>query len=334
MRIVIPDEQSRPGSRERRVALVPAQVRELTHDGHNVLVQAGAGSGAGFDDADFEAAGATVVHQEPEALMRAELLLSVSLPSPQQIALLPPGVRLLSLPWTDLAPPAVHRALSAVQARVTNARDLQDASGAYPVVAAMSRVVGAMAPQIAARLLESSSSGRFGVLLGRLPGVAPPEVVILGAGTLGTRAAHTFAALGCSVHLMDADIHRLEALADHLPANVATHLATASSLVSAAQFANVLVGAARRPRQRAPLLVHASTVANMRRGSVILDFAIDEGGCVETSRPIAGPEDAYEAHGVVHFAMPNTASLVARTASRQLSLVLLPFVRAIASEGS
>lgn len=332
MRIVLLDEQSRPGSRERRVALVPAQVGELTKEGHQVLVITGTGAAAGFEDSEYEQAGATIVHQQVEALVRAELLVAVTLPTPQQIAQLPPGVRVLSLPWLDLAPPAIGRALAAIGAKVRCARDLQDATGAYPVIAAMSRVVGAMAPQLAARLLESSAPGRFGVLLGRLPGVPSPEVVILGAGTLGTHAARAFAALGCSVHLLDDDIHRLERLADALPANVDTQLSGAAAVSHAARFANVLVGAARTPGQRAPLLVHASTVANMRRGAVILDFSIDEGGCVETSRPIAGPEDAYEVNGVVHFAMPNTASLVARTASRQLSHVLLPFVRKIATE--
>ncbi|MCB9759676.1 MAG: alanine dehydrogenase [Alphaproteobacteria bacterium] len=330
MRIAIPDEQGVGGQVERRVGLAPREVGALVRSGHAVVVQTGAGEGAGFADAEYEEAGARVVHRRAEVLIGAELVLCLGWLHPDEVGLLDAGAQVLSLGWLEMAPPAVRRAFQEAGVRYRSAHGFQDDTGAWPVIAAMSRICGMLAPQIAARMLESTGPGRVGVLLGRLPGVAPAEVAILGGGTLGFHAARAFAGIGASVHLLDPDPARLEAIADALPPNVITMHSTPSTIARSLSFANVLIGAARVPDQRAPLLVRETQVRQMRQGSAILDFSISEGGCVETSRPIASPDDVYAVHGVQHFAMPNVASLVARTATKQLSQTLLPFVRQIA----
>jgi alanine dehydrogenase len=195
-----------------------------------------------------------------------------------------------------------------------------------------SQIAGRMAPQIAGRLLEASSGG-MGVLLSGLPGIPPVDVVILGGGVLGTEAARAFLGAGASVYVLDTDVRKLEDLDRLFAGKVVTALATQYNIEKFAVFAEVLVGAVRRPDRAAPLLVTHALVRQMKRGAVILDFAINEGGCVETSRLTLSDDGVFVHEGVVHYAVPNVPSLVPRTATYALTQALLPYLCSIAKEG-
>jgi len=312
------------------VALTPRGPADLVARGHEVVVERGAGGAAGFTDEDYEAVGVKVAHRRIEALARGELLVGVRWLDPTDTSVVAEGTVALSLHRLGLAAAVVRKAYREAGIVSISGDRLRHGNGRYPVIERMSELGGALAPQIAARLLESTAPGRTGVLLTRLPGVSPAEVVIVGAGTLGSTAARAFAGLGASVHLLDIDLWRLNDLAPTLPANVVSLVATPDIIEHMVRFANVLITAVRTPGRRPPQVIGEEHLRLMRRGAVVMDFSIDEGGAVQTARPIWDAADAYEVHGVLHFSMPNTPSLVARTASRMLSQVYLPFVQMLA----
>ncbi len=316
--------------RERRVALDPRGVRALARAGHAVHVERGAGAAAGFPDPAYEDAGATIVHRRHEALARGRLVLSLGWLAPGDIARLRDDAVVVNLTRLDLAPADVRAATRDAGVTCVSADRLRDPAGRAPVRERMSELAGALAPQLAGRLLQSTGPGRHGVLLAALPGLPPPEVVVIGAGTLGANAARRFAALGLSVHLLDVHLDQLEALFPSLPPNVFTAVASPDRIATMAAFANVLVVAVRDGGTRAPVVVPDAVVRAMRPGAALLDFSIDRGGGAETSRPMSDPDEAYTVHGVLHLSMPNTPSLVARTATRRLSHALLPFVHQLA----
>lgn len=320
--------------RERRVALIPSAVRALVRAGHGVTVETGAGVAAGFPDQDFEQAGARIAHRRQEALGRGQLVVSLTWLHPEDLDALQEDAVILNLERLDLAPRATQRAVSRRPLTVLSADRLRDQAGNAPVRERMSELAGALAPQLTARLLESSAPGRHGVLLAPLPGVHPAEVVVVGAGTLGIMAARQLARLGASVHLLDSNLERLESCWDSLPPNVFTALATPDRIHQTTAFANAVVVAVRTTEPHTPAVLTESMVRDMRPGSVLLDFSIDGGGGAATSRPIAGPEETYSVHGVLHFSMPNSPSLVARTASKRLSHALLPFLHQLADGAS
>lgn len=327
VRFGVPQEAVSAGPAERRVALVPSAVEELVREGHEVIVERGAGVGAGFPDDAYSEAGAIVAYQRAEVIARADAVVCVTRLMPSDLAIIAPNTPVLAFHQLGLAPKALRRQYAEAEVVAIGLDRLKDESGAHPVLAGLAELAGAMAPSLAARLLESTAPGRAGTLLGRLPGVAPTEVVVLGAGVLGVAAARGFAALGCAVLVLDADLGRLREVARELPANVATLHATSGAVARSVTFANVLVGAVRSDRERVPVIVSEPMVRSMRPGAVILDFAVSEGGCVATSRPIQSPDDAYMVHGVWHFTMSRTTSLVARTASRVISATALPFIK-------
>lgn len=327
MRFGIPQEAGAAGPVERRVALIPSAVEELVSLGHEVILERGAGVGAGFSDDAYAEVGAVIAYQRAEVIARAEALVCVTRLLPADLAVITPGTPVLAFHQLGLAPRALRRKYAEAEVIAIGLDRLRDERGAHPVLAGLAELAGAMAPSLAARLMESTAPGRAGTLLGRLPGVAPTEVVVIGAGTLGAAAARGFAATGCTVLVLDSDMERLQVLSRELPANVATLHASGRALARSVSFANVLVGAVRSDGDRVPVLVSEDMVRSMRPGAVILDFAMAEGGCVATSRPIERPDDAYMVHGVWHFTMPRTTSLVARTASRVISTCSLPFVK-------
>jgi len=320
------------GIDERRVALSPAGVQELCLAGAEVVVQQGAGQGAGFTDEEYRAAGAYIVYSAAEAYGRAEVILRVERPRDEEWDLLPEDSTLIAFLHLHVASPRVLQTVRQRNLTVLGLESIREESGAFPLQKISSQITGRMAPHLAARLLEASSGG-MGVLLAGLPGIPPVDVVILGGGVLGTEAARAFLGAGASVYVLDTEVQKLEEIDRRLAGRVVTALATQYNLEKFTAFAEVLVGAVRQPDRQAPLLVTRTMVQRMKHGAVILDFAITEGGCVETSRLTLSEDGIFKEEGVVHYAVPNVPSLVPRTATYALTQALLPYLRCIAQEG-
>jgi alanine dehydrogenase len=228
-----------------------------------------------------------------------------------------------------VANPEVHHVLQSDRATAVGYELIEDTENNLPVLTVMSEIAGKLLPQIAGRYLESNYGGR-GICLGGLPGISASNVVIVGAGTVGTIAACGFLSAGASVMVLDSDLNRLRQLHHNLPRPVNTALATPYNLLRAVDFADVLVGAVLIHGKRTPHVISESMVRKMKTGTVIIDVAIDQGGCVETSHPTTLSDPVFVKHGVIHYCVPNIASSVSRTASHALNNVLLPFVQDVA----
>jgi alanine dehydrogenase len=314
--------------------LTPAAVERLVAAGHTCSVEKNAGLGAGYADLEYEKAGARIVYSGEEAYGRSDRVLKVSKPTHEEVEWLRDGSVLMG--FLHLA--AGHRdridALLAKHVTAVAYETIQADDGSLPVLAALSRLAGMMLPQVAGTLLQNDRGGK-GILLSGLPGLAPAEVVILGAGTFGKAAARAFLGLGSSVQVLDHDLARLQSLQDHLGSGFHPVLMVAyeSNIRKAVRFADVLIGAVHVPGAKAPVVVTRDMVASMKPRSVIMDIAIDQGGCVETSRPTTHHNPTFVAEGVIHYCVPNMASVVARSASQMLGHAALPFVRAVADSG-
>ena len=333
MRFSIPTETGlKKGSIERRVALSPAGVHELCLAGAEVFVQQHAGRGAGFTDEAYRTAGAHLVYTAAEAYGRADVVLRVERPREEDWALLPDGSTLIAFLHLHTAPTSVKQTLMSRHITALGLEAMSEDDGSFPLQKVSSQITGRMAPQIAGRLLESSDGG-MGVLLSGLPGIPPADVVILGAGVLGAEATRAFLGVGASVYALDTELPKLEALDHAYGGKVVTALATQHNVEKFSAFAEVLVGAVRQPGGGAPQLVTRDMVRKMKRGAVILDFAINEGGCVETSRLTPTEDGVFVQDGIVHYALPNVPSLVPRTATYAHTQALLPYLRLIQREG-
>jgi alanine dehydrogenase len=317
---------------EQRVAVTPAGVQTLIAAGHVVYVEHDVGRGAGFTDSDFSAAGARVVYGPEEIYRRGELLLTLDGVADSVIPLLRPGQIVCGfLMLTVIRRPALA-AFAAAGVSTLSYELIQCEDGALPVLVPMSEIVGRLLPQLAARLLETPSGGR-GILLAPIPGIPSAEVVILGAGTVGVNAAYGFSAWGVQTTVLDHDIARLRRAERICRGRITTRLCTVSSIAQVLPFADVLIGAVQTPGRRPQLLVSQAQVTTMKPRSVIIDVAIDQGGCVATSRPTTHRDPTYTAHDVLHYAVPNIPSAVARTASHALNNALLPYIQRIADTG-
>jgi alanine dehydrogenase len=333
MRFGIPTETG-PGKglHERRVALSPAGVQELSLAGGEVFVQQGAGRGAGFTDEDYRLAGAHLVYTAAEAYGRVEVVLRVERPQLEEWELLPDGAALMAFLHLHTAPPQLKHTLRMRHLTALGLETIQEQDGSFPLQKVASQIAGRMAPQIAGRLLEAASGG-LGILLSGLPGIPPADVVILGAGVLGAEATRAFLGAGASVYVLDAELQKLETLDQVHGGRIVTALATRHNIEKFSSFAEVLIGAVRQPMGGAPRLVTRDIVRKMKDGAVILDFAINEGGCVETSRLTPTEDGVFVEDGVVHYALPNVPSLVPRTATYAHTQALLPYLRIIQREG-
>jgi alanine dehydrogenase len=279
----IPKEQPvLKGVEEKRVSLSPAGVRELVDLGAGVFVTSGAGVGAGFTDEEYRSAGARVAYTNEEVIRRAAVVVKVLKPDREELSLLDDGAMLMAFLNLAVAPKEFIRMLLEKKITAVGYEVVQEDDGALPILRGSSEIAGKMAVQIAGRLLESTSGGR-GILLGGIPGIPPADVVILGGGTIGYYAARSFRGVGASVYILDRDPKRLMELDELFQGKVVTALATKSNLEKYVAFADVLIGAVLVPGQRAPLLVTKEMVQRMAPGSIIIDFAINQGGCVETS---------------------------------------------------
>jgi alanine dehydrogenase len=332
MIIGIPKEEDYSAIQERRVGLNPIGVHEIISLGAKVYIEKKAGAEAGFSDKAYEDAGAIITYSKEEIYQRADLVIKVKRPEAYELSLCKKGLIILAYHHLAIASQSIIDMMEKLEITAIGYEIIQKKNGALPVLKPMSMIAGRLAPQIAGYLLETGKKGGRGILLGGLPGVPPAEVVILGAGTLGFWAASTFAGLGCSVYLLDSNWEKLEEAEEKI-GHLTTMLITQKNLLKVVSFADVLIGAVLEPGKRAPILVTRDMVKTMKEGSVIIDFSIDQGGCVETSRLTPNLDSVYKEEGVIHFAMPNVPSLVARTSSSTLTNALIPYLREIIPNG-
>ncbi len=317
---------------ENRVGLTPAGVHALVGFGHTVYVQGGAGDGAGFSDEGFRAVGAQIVYSAEEAYGRAEVVAKVTRLIASEYALLRDGQTILSFTHLAVASRDLVEALQEHSITAIAYEMIQADDGSLPVLLTSSEVAGRLAPVIAGEFLASTRGGR-GILLSGVPGVPPAAIVILGAGSLGVSAARAFVGLGAQVTMLDRDPLRLQHVEEAFDGRVTTLFSTDYNLKRVLEFADVLVGAVLMSGQRAPVLVTREMVKRMRPRSLIIDFSIDQGGCIETSRPTTHRNPTFVEEGVVHYCVPTILSLVARTASHALLNASLPYLYEIGLRG-
>lgn len=329
MNIGIPKER-RPF--ESRVGLSPAGVEILTQQGHQVYVEHDAGTGAGFDDRAFENAGARIVYSPEEVFVRADLMLKVARPLKEELNWLRPNTVLAGILHLASAREDKTEILLAKKITSIAYEQIQLADGSLPVLRPLSQIGGIMTAQIAARLLQNNWGGK-GILLGGVPGVPPAEVVIIGGGVVGSSAAQMFLRMGAHVTVIDQDLEVLQALWERLP-GIVTMISTRRNIERAAAFADVLVGAVLTPGQRAQIVVTREMVRAMKPRSVVMDISIDQGGCIETSRPTNHEHPVYMEEGMLHYCVPNMPGAVARTATHAFVNAAMPYIQEIASLGA
>ena len=327
MRIGVPGEIK---SGEFRVGLVPTSVRELCAAGHDVLVQSGAGARIGFGDADYAAAGARVVTGAAEA-WAAELVVKVKEPQAVEFAYLRPAQVLFT--YLHLAPDLRQAEALQDSGCVAIAYEtVTDPEGKLPLLAPMSAVAGRMAVQAGAHFLEKTYGGR-GVLLGGVPGVAPGRVTVLGGGTVGSHAVRMAVGLGAEVTVIDRNLKRLDALDREYHGRVRTLMASGVAIEEAVCRADLVIGAVLRAGGAAPKLIDRAMLKKMQAGAVIVDVAIDQGGCCETSHPTTHADPVFVVEGVVHYCVANMPGAVPLTSTLALNNATLPYVRALADKG-
>jgi alanine dehydrogenase len=316
---------------EFRVGLTPAGVRELVEVGQRVLIESGAGTGVGLSDELYRQAGAEIATSAAQVWAEAELIVKVKEPQPAECRQLRHGQLLFA--YLHLAPDPVQAA-ALLEAGVTAIayETVTDRQGALPLLAPMSEVAGRMAIQAAAFHLQKAQGGS-GMLLGGVPGVAPAHVTVLGGGVVGTNAARMAMGLGATVTVLDRSLPRLKYLDELYGPQLQTLFSTTETVEQELQRADVVVGAVLIPGGSAPKLVRRSMLAGMKRGSVLIDVAIDQGGCFETSHPTTHEEPTYEVDGVIHYCVSNMPGAVARTSTFALTNATLPYVRALAAHG-
>ncbi|MEK6751571.1 MAG: alanine dehydrogenase [Chloroflexota bacterium] len=328
MYIGIPKE-SRPF--EYRVGLSPAGVEILSQNGHQLFVEHEAGVGAGFSDLEYEKAGARIAFSAEEVFGRADLLLKIARPIKQEMEWLKDGCTLAGL--LHLASSSQDQIDLLLEKKVTALayEQIVDVNGSLSVLRPFSLMCGAMASEIAARLLQNNWGGK-GILLSGLPGVPPAEVVIIGGGAVGFSAMQAMIGAGAHVTVIDRNMSVLERIVEKYP-RVVTMISTKRNIERATAFADVVIGAVLVSGQRAPIVVTREMVKGMKPRSVILDVSIDQGGCVETSRPTTHEHPTFIEEGIVHFCVPNIPGVVARTASHVFLNAAIPYILDVANKG-
>ncbi|MFK7897114.1 MAG: alanine dehydrogenase [Myxococcota bacterium] len=329
MRIGVPKEIK---NAEFRVGLTPDSVNELSRAGHEILVEKQAGIGVGASDDDYRQAGAHIAPRAEDVFEASELIVKVKEPQAVERARLRPDHTLFT--YLHLAPDAEQtKDLVASGATCIAYESVTDAAGALPLLAPMSQVAGRMSIQAGAASLESSRGGA-GLLLGGVPGVAPAKVVVLGGGVVGANAVQMALGLGADVSVLDRNPKVLEALSQRFGTGLRTLYSTASALNEAVIRADLVIGAVLVPGAAAPKLVTRGHVNAMRRGSVLVDVAIDQGGCFETSRATTHEDPTYQVEGIVHYCVANMPGAVPKTSTYALNHATLPFVLEIAENGA
>lgn len=318
---------------EFRVGLVPSSVRELVGHGHGhqVIVEHGAGIGIGIDDAVFEQAGAKIVQSAEDVFQKADMIIKVKEPQPQECRMLRPGQIIFT--YLHLAPdPEQARLLQESGCIAIAYETVTSKTGGLPLLAPMSEVAGRMAIQAGATSLEITNKGS-GILLGGVPGVAPAKVVVLGGGVVGTNSVRVAMGMGARVVVIDKSLERLYHLDLQFGSKIMTIYSTSDAVERHVLTADLVIGAVLIPGDSAPRLVPRDMLKHMRPGSVIVDVSIDQGGCFETSRPTTHQNPTYIIDGVVHYCVSNMPGAVPRTSTFALNNATLPFVLALANKG-
>ena len=329
MRIGVPKEIK---VHEYRVGLTPASVTELVAHGHEVVVETRAGGGIDFEDADYVAAGAKILPSAAAVFETAEMIVKVKEPQPQECAMLRPHHLLFT--YLHLAPdPEQAAALRKSGATCIAYETVTDNRGGLPLLKPMSEVAGRMSIQVGAHYLEKEQGGR-GVLLGGVPGVAPARVAILGGGVSGFNAAQMAVGCGADVTIYDISNARLAELDSLFQNRIKTVYASKAAIASAVANAHLVIGAVLVPGAAAPKLVTRDMLKTMKRGSVLVDIAIDQGGCFETSRATTHADPVYSEEGVIHYCVANMPGAVARTSAFALNNATLPFAVQLANKGA
>jgi len=316
---------------EYRVSLTPGGALTLIQAGHQVLVESGAGEGSGFSDSEYLAAGAKTVTSHRGVFEQAEMVMKVKEPLPEEYELLRGDLLLFTYlhlaAESELIHALVDSGTTAIAYETVQARD-----GSLPLLTPMSEVAGRMSIQVAAHFLEKPSGGR-GKLLGGVPGVLPADVVIIGGGTVGTNAAQMALGMGASVLILDIDAERLRYLTEVLHGNLMTLASNPANIAEAVKRADVVIGAVLLPGAKAPKLVTKEMVETMKPGSVIVDVAVDQGGCVETTRPTSHSDPVFVISDVLHYCVTNMPGAVPRTSTYGLSNATLPYAIKLANNG-
>jgi alanine dehydrogenase len=304
----------------------------LTKSGHICYIESKAGVGSGFADYDYQLAGGQIVYSGEELYGRADLLLKVARPTVEEFEWMTPGCTVMG--YLHLAAGRSDKAALLIEKDITaiGYEIIQNDDGKLPVLIPLSQLGGRMVPQVAATLSQNNFGGK-GIMLGGVPGVPPAEVVILGGGTSGTAAARNFLGIGASVYVLDHDLEHLRYLDNHFQGRIVTMVSHAFNIEKVCRFADVLVGAVLVPGARAPILVSREMVKSMRPRSVILDISIDQGGCIETSRPTTHSNPTYVDEDVIHYCVPNMTGVLGRTATHALNNASWEFVELIAEIG-
>ncbi len=316
---------------EYRVGLTPAGARELVAHGHEVWIETGAGAGIGVGDEAYRKLGAQIAPSAEELFAGVDLVVKVKEPQPRECALLREGQALFT--YLHLAPdPGQAKALLASGCIAIAYETVVDAQGGLPLLAPMSEVAGRMAIQAGAHALEKAQGG-IGVLLGGVPGVAPAEVLVIGGGVVGTNAARIAVGMGARVTVLDRSLARLKQLDEMFESRLVTLYSTRDAIEQCTAVADLVIGAVLVPGASAPRLVTREHLRRMKPGAVVVDVAIDQGGCFETSRPTTHDNPTYVEEGIVHYCVANMPGGVARTSTFALTNATLPFVLALADKG-
>jgi alanine dehydrogenase len=316
---------------EYRVALVPVGAEELVKHGHRVLVEKGAGLGSGMTDEEYTRAGAKLVNGIERIYEEANMVLKVKEPLPEEYALLREGQIVFTFFHFAASRPLTEAVLASKAVAIAY-ETIRDSRGGHPLLTPMSEVAGRMSIQQGAKYLEKPMEGR-GILLGGVPGVTPAEVVVIGGGVVGTNAAKVAAGLGARVTIMDINLDRLRYLDDIMPKNVMTLMSNPQNVREKIKDADLLIGAVLIEGARTPVLITREMVKTMKPASVIVDVSIDQGGCVETSRPTTHTQPTFKVDEVLHYCVTNMPGAVGRTSTYALTNASLPYVLEIADKG-
>ena len=316
---------------ESRVCMVPAGVEIMTQNSHQVLVEKDAGSGSGFSNEEYIAAGAAIIDTAAEIYERSDMVMHVKEPQPQEYKMIREG-QIVFTYFHFAASEELTRAMIARKAVCIAYETIQDSDGSLPLLTPMSEVAGRMAVQEAAKYMERPQGGR-GILLGGVPGVDPGTVVVIGGGVVGTHAAQMACGLGAKVYLLDTSLSRLRYLSEVMPKNCVPIMSSPAKIRELIVQADVVIGAVLLHGARAPKLISREMLGTMKKGAVLVDVAIDQGGCFETSKATTHNNPIYEVDGIIHYCVANMPGAVPLTSTMALTNATLPYAVSLADKG-